>query len=125
MEKKVILTTGIYDLIKDHIRRRKVNLEQETILNEELKNATQVLRKELPDDVVSVDRLIKVKELNSNVEMELTLVGPKRAKLKSNRFSILCDVGLATVGHKVGDVVKWPTNNGVKEYQILAVNPIH
>lgn len=82
MSTNVILTTGIYDLIKDHIRRRKVTLEQEQILTEELRTAEQVLRKDLPADVVTVDRKVKVKEITSNEEIEILLVGPKQAKLK-------------------------------------------
>ena len=47
MSTNIILTTGTYDLIKDHIRRKKVNKEQEEILTNELKYAQQVLRKDL------------------------------------------------------------------------------
>ncbi|WP_068599208.1 GreA/GreB family elongation factor [Vaginella massiliensis] len=124
MSSNVILTTGIYDLIKDHILRRKVTLEQEQILTEELRTAEQVLRKDLPADVVSVDRKVKVKEITSNEEIEILLVGPKQAKLKNNKHSVLGDVGLATVGHKVGEIIKWPTNQGVKEYEIVSVEAI-
>ena len=51
MSANVILTTGIYDLIKDHVRRKKVTIEQEEILLAELKKASQVLRKDLPEDI--------------------------------------------------------------------------
>jgi regulator of nucleoside diphosphate kinase len=125
MEKNVILTTGIYDLIKDHIRRKKVTKEQEEILNTELKGAKQVLRKDLPENIVSVNRKIIVQDLTMNVQRELFLVGPNKAKLQSNKFSILGDIGLATVGHKVGDTVKWPARTGEKEYQILDVQPMY
>ncbi len=124
MSENVILTTGIYDLIKDHIRRKKVTIEQEEILLAELKKASQVLRKDLPEDIVSVERKIKVKETTSNQEMEFLLVGPKAAKVNKNKYSVLSEVGLATVGYKTGDIVKWPTPNGVKEYEILNVEAI-
>lgn len=121
MSKNVILTTGIYDLIKDHVRRKKVTIAQEEILLTELKNASQVLRKDLPADVVSVDRKVKVKEITSNKEMEFLLVGPKAAKINKNKFSVLSEVGLAIVGYKVDDVVKWPTPAGDKEFKIVSV----
>src|SRR5690606_14995151 len=120
----VILTTGIYDLIKDYIRRRKVPLEQEQILTEELRTAEQVLRKDLPADVVTIDRKVKDKEITSNEEIEIILVCPKQAKLKTNKHTILSDVGLATVVHKVGEIIKWPKNQKVKEYDILSVEAI-
>ncbi len=121
MSANIILTTGIYDLIKDHVRRKKVTIEQEEILLAELKKASQVLRKDLPEDIASVDRKIKVKENTLNQEMEFLLVGPKAAKVSKNKYSILSEVGLAIVGYKTGDVVKWPTPNGIKEYEIVSV----
>lgn len=42
MTKNIIVTTGIYDVIKDHIRRKKVTQAEEDRLAEELKNAVQV-----------------------------------------------------------------------------------
>lgn len=121
MEKKVILTTGIYDLIKGHIKRRKVTIEQEAILVDELRNANQVLRKDLPEDIVTVDRKLVIKDLTTNQQQEMFLVGPKKAKIQKNRFSVLSDIGLATVGHKVGETVTWPTPQGEKKYEIVEV----
>lgn len=125
MSENIILTTGIYDLIKDHVRRKKVTIEQEEILLAELKKASQVLRKDLPEDVVSVDRKIKVTEIVSNEEIEVMLVAPKAAKVNKNKYSILSEVGLAVVGYKTGDIVKWPTPNGTKEYKIIHVEAIN
>lgn len=124
MSENIILTTGVYDLIKDHVRRKKVTIEQEEILLSELKKATQVLRRDLPDNIVSVDRKIKVKEKKSNNELEILLVGPKYAKVNKNKFSILSEIGLATVGYKTGDVVKWPTPQGIKEFEIMQITSV-
>lgn len=121
MSANIILTTGIYDLIKDHVRRKKVTIEQEEILLAELKKASQVLRRDLPEDIASVNRKIKIKEHTAGEEMEFLLVGPKAAKVTKKKYSILSDVGLAIVGYKVGDVVKWPTPSGIKEYKIVSV----
>ena len=124
MESNIILTTGVYDLIKDHIRRKKVTIEQEEILLNELKKATQVLRRNLPDDIVSVDRKIKFKDNTTEEEIEIMLVGPKAAKVNKNKYSVLSEVGLAIVGYKTGDTIKWPTPNGSKEFKILDVASI-
>ena len=37
MSENIILTTGIYDAIKEHLRRRKVSIEEEKRLQTELK----------------------------------------------------------------------------------------
>ena len=121
MSNKIILTTGIYDAIKDHLRRKKVTQTQEEVLLAELKNAKQVLRKDLPNEIVTIGKKVTIKDLSTNQEMEYNFVGPEQAKPKKNRHSILMDEGLATVGYKTGDIINWPTAEGDKKYQILNV----
>lgn len=124
MSEHIILTTGVYDLIKDHLRRKQVSKTEEQLLLSELKLSKQVLRRNLPNDVVTVDRVVQVKNSVINDVQTLTLVGPLKAKPKKNKFSILSEIGIAIVGYKVGDKVKWPTSNGEVEYEILSVEPI-
>jgi regulator of nucleoside diphosphate kinase len=70
MSENVILTTGIYDLIKDHVRRKKVTQQEEALLLMELKEAQQVLRRDLPENVVTVNRRVKIKDHTKNKEKE-------------------------------------------------------
>lgn len=44
----IILTTGMFDLLKDQIRRKKLSPFNEGKLIEQLRNARQVLRNQLP-----------------------------------------------------------------------------
>lgn len=124
MTTNIILTTGIYDLIKDHLRRKKVTAEQEDILTKELRHAEQILRRDLAENIVSVGKKVTIKELNSNEEYQLNFVSPEKAKPKKNRHSIFMDEGLATIGYKTGDVVEWPTIDGAKKYEILNVETV-
>ena len=105
--KEIILTTGVYDLIKDHIRRRRVTPLEEELLNLQLKHSTQVTRKELPEDVVTVDTRVTIKKNNTGEEETYVFVGPAKASKKNKSESILSKVGLALVGCKQGDVIKW------------------
>lgn len=125
MSTNLILTTGIYDLIKDHLRRKKVTKSQEEILIEGLRKAKQVLRKDLPQDIVSINNILKVKDVSTNQEIEVRLVSPDKANFKKKKYSILSDLGLATVGKAVGQTVEWPTASEIKTYQILATSPIN
>ncbi|MFV0143251.1 GreA/GreB family elongation factor [Empedobacter falsenii] len=124
MTTNIILTTGLYDLIKDHLRRKKVTAEQENILTKELRHAEQILRRDLADNIVTVEKKVTIKELNSNQEYQLNFVNPEKAKPKKNRHSILMDEGLATIGYKIGDVIEWPANDGTKKYEILNVEVV-
>jgi len=121
MSESVILTTGIYDMIKDHIRRKKVTKEEEELLVLELKHATQVLRKDLPDDVVTVNRRVKIMDHTTNKEQEYMFVPTTKKNPKKGKVSILCDVAVATIGRKTGDIIDWPFKEGERKIEILKV----
>lgn len=121
MSDQIILTTGIYDAIKDHLRRKKVSINEEVRLASELRNALQVRRRVLPEDVVTVNRKVTIKDLSQNKEEEYIFVGVAEAKPKKNKHSILSDMALATVGYKVGDVIEWPFRDGERRIEVLKV----
>lgn len=125
MSENIVLTTGVYDLIKDHIRRRRrATKTQEEILINELKKAKQVVRKELPENIVNVNKIVTVKKINTNEIVTVTFVGPNKVKTSKNKLSILSDLGIAIVGYKVGDIVSWPSNEGEVKYEILKVDSL-
>ena len=121
MSDQIILTTGIYDAIKDHLRRKKVSHNEEVRLASELRNALQVRRRVLPEDVVTVNRKVTIKDHSQNKEEEYIFVGVSEAKQKKNKHSILSDMALATVGYKVGDVIEWPFRDGERRIEVLKV----
>lgn len=121
MLENVILTTGIYDMIKEHIRRKKVTREEEELLLLELKGAKQVRRRDLPKDVVTVNRRVHIMDHTANKEQEYIFVPTTKTKPKKGKVSILCDVAVATVGRKVGDIIDWPFKEGERKLEILKV----
>lgn len=121
MSENIVLTTGIYNLIKEHLRRKGTTMQEENILLDQLKNAKQVLRRELPEDVVTVNCEVKIKDVETNEEEKYLFVQTNREKEKKGKYSILSPIALATVGNKVGDVINWPFKNGEKKIEILSV----
>src|SRR5690606_30630847 len=97
--------------------------EEESRILAELRGAKQVRRKELPEDVVTVDRKVRIKDHTQNKEQEYIFVGIAEAKPKRNKHSILSEMALATVGYKVGDVIEWPFEGGERKIEILKVEP--
>ena len=124
LDTPVILTTGIYDLLKEHIRRKKLSKANEAALEAQLKKARQVLRKDLPADVVTVDTLVTVKDLETGDTQEYKFVGPDSAKKKNGTVSILSSMGIAMIGYPAGAVVEWEFNEAIKKNQIIKVTPI-
>lgn len=111
-------------MIKDHVRRKKVTREEEDLLLLELKHAKQVLRRELPDDVVTVNRRVKIKDHTENKEKEYMFVSTTKTNNKKGKLSILCDVAVATIGRQVGDIIHWPFKDGERTLEILKVEHI-
>ena len=121
MSQNIIVTTGTYDLIKDHIRRKKVTPQEEELLLSQLKNASQVLRKNLPEDIVSINRRVTYKDHVKNEEKTIVLVGPDKVKVSKNKISVLSDEGIAMIGYKEGDLIEWPAKKGNLKLEILKV----
>ena len=121
MSEQIILTTGIYDLIKEHLRRKGTTIEEDEILLNQLRHAKQVRRRELPEDVVTVNRAITVKDVETEEEEKFLFVQTSKEKVKKGKYSILSPIALATVGNKVGDVITWPFKDFDKKIEILSV----
>lgn len=87
-------------------------------LSKELKRAKVVASEEIPKDVITMNSLVKLKEMKSGSEMEITIVYPKDANLTSRKISVLAPVGTAVLGCRVGDEVEWPAPQGSVVYRV-------
>lgn len=120
----IVLTTGIYDLLKEQIRKKKLNKSNEARLEKELKNAKQVLNRDLPDNIVTVNTEVLVKDLKSGEEITQKFVGPHKARRKNGTTSILSEIGVATLGYQENAIIQWDLPEGVKSLQILKVTKL-
>lgn len=91
------------------------------MLTNQLKYAKQVRRVDLPEDVVSVNTRVTIKDIETGAEEIHTFVPPGKAKQKHKTKSIMTPHGLAVVGCSAGDRIKWPINGEEKEFEILKV----
>lgn len=121
-ETPVVLTTGIYDLLKDHIRRKKLSKTNEAALELQLKKANQVLRKDLPHDVVTVNTLVTVKDAVTGIETDFKFVSPDKARRKNGTVSILSPMGIAMIGYAEGALVEWEFEGSLKTNEIVKVS---
>ncbi|MBB6610660.1 nucleoside diphosphate kinase regulator [Pontibacter sp. Tf4] len=87
-------------------------------LCQELKRAKVVASEEIPKNVVTMNSLVRLKDLKSNGTMEITVVYPKDADLNSRKISVLAPVATAILGCKVGDEIEWPAPKGKLNYVI-------
>lgn len=117
----IVLSRGIFDLLKSHLRRRKLSKYNEDKLELELRYARQVLYRELPQDVITVNTCVKVRELVSGHGFTYHLVAPELAKRKNNTLSILSPIGVAMLGYPKGAELQWEMPEGVKVFRIEEV----
>jgi len=89
-------------------------------LNQRLRAARVVERVE-DVDVVAFGSTVAVVDEASGKEMELTLVGPTEADLKSGRLSAESPVAQALLGARANDTVTVQTPGGERSYRIVRV----
>ncbi len=90
-------------------------------LRAELQRAQIVAEDQVPDDVVTMDSTVILRDLDTGEQETFTLVYPSRANIARDRLSVLAPVGTAILGFRVGDVVRWKVPDGYRRLQIEQV----
>jgi transcription elongation factor GreA len=107
-----------YDSAKNdqaHLEARIATLE------ERLKNARVVTKKEIRSGEVSVGTKVRLRDMGANKTVEYHIVGSAEADPAELKLSNESPVGKAIMGHKKGDVVEAPTPRGAKKFKIMDV----
>jgi regulator of nucleoside diphosphate kinase len=90
-------------------------------LSRELKRAQVVPSQQIPADVITMNSLVRLKDLKNDLTMDLAIVYPKEANMNTKKVSVLAPVGTAVLGCKVGDKVKCAMGKGTATYMIEKV----
>ncbi len=121
-EKQVFLTEYDHDRLleliesaKEFYARDQDYLEQ---LEEDLSRCRLVDPKAIPTDVVTMNSRVRIRDLDTGKEMEITLVFPQKANLEEGRLSILSPIGAAILGGGQGQVVQRKVRSGIKQIRI-------
>ncbi len=84
----------------------------------ELQRAEIVASDEVPDDVVTMNSTVVLRDLETDEVETYTLVYPNHADIARNRLSVLAPVGTAILGYHVGDVIRWRVPSGVRRLRV-------
>jgi regulator of nucleoside diphosphate kinase len=87
----------------------------------ELERAEIVADDEVPDDVVTMNSTVVLRDLDTGEQETFTLVYPQKANIAKNKLSVIAPVGTAILGYRVGDVVRWKVPDGDRRLQIEEV----
>jgi regulator of nucleoside diphosphate kinase len=87
-------------------------------LEEELEAAIVVKSGEVPEDIVTMNSRVRIRDLNSGHELTYQIVFPKDADAGNNRISVLAPIGTALLGYGAGTTVEWRVPSGLRRLRI-------
>ncbi len=91
-------------------------------LEEEISRAVVLPESEVPEDVVSMDSLVRVRDLDSGLEHDYQLVFPHEANAGEGRISVLAPLGAALIGLRASDEYEFfAPNERLKRFQVLSI----
>lgn len=100
------------------LMRQKPYLEQ---LERELDRAAVVESSEIPADTITMNSTTLLVDIETGEEMILTLVYPDHAYIPEGRISVLAPVGMAILGCRQGETVKWEVPEGIRAWRVDSI----
>ncbi len=106
----------------DSAKNDQAHLEARiAILEERLKNARVVTKKEIRSGEVSVGTKVRLKDMSSNKTVEYHIVGSAEANPAEMKLSNESPVGKAIIGRRKGDVVEVAAPRGALKFKIMEI----
>ena len=90
-------------------------------LRAELDRARIVSPADVPEDVVTMNSTVTLRDLDTNETETYTLVYPDQADIANHRLSVLAPVGTAVLGYRVGDELRWRVPAGWRRLKVEQV----
>ncbi len=91
-------------------------------LRDEIERAEIVEPEAVPEDVVTMNSVVRFVDEESGSERVVKLVFPGHADVESGRISVLAPVGSALLGLSVGDSIDWPLPQGrTRRLRVVAI----
>lgn len=122
---EVILLKEDFEILNSYVKNQhgmQVN-EKENFskLYGEIKKAQIVDPEDFPSNVVRLGSTVKVKDLETKRDLEITIVLPQQADIKQKKISVLAPIGTALIGFRKGRKVSWNVPAGKKDFKIMEV----
>lgn len=106
----------------DDAKNEQAMLEHRiALLEERLKNARVIEKREITTDVVSVGTRVRLRDLDAKETIEYTIVGSAEADPAEYKLSNESPVGRAIIGHKKGETVEVTAPRGALKFKIMDI----
>jgi transcription elongation factor GreA len=107
-----------YDAAKD---AQGHNEKQISELEEKLARV-RILDKDIPQDQVLIGAKVQLLDMDTQEQMEYTLVSELEADYNQNKISVTSPVGEGLLGHKEGEVAEIKVPAGLLKYKIIKIS---
>ena len=125
MDRRIFITTTDAERLRDLILAMKNPNDHERIylklLTEELLRAEVVEPLKIPRDVVTMNSLVRFKDMKTREVYMCSIVYPGNADFEKGKISVLAPIGMALLGYRVGHNVEWPVPAGMRRLKIEEV----
>lgn len=126
MSRKIYITSVDRDRLLKLIEKEREftntkNKEYLKNLEQELNDAQIVISHEIPNDVITMNTKVLLKDMDTGEEMVYTLVYPSEANLVEDKISILAPVGTAILGYREGNIFKWKVPDGYINLKVESI----
>lgn len=108
-----------YDAAKEAQAQNEQRIAE---LEEKLSRARIIDDEDIAKDRVLIGATVKLKDLDSNEEIEYTLVSEEEADFAEGKISITSPVGSSLLNHKENDIVEVKVPAGILKYKILKIS---
>ncbi|RRJ93527.1 GreA/GreB family elongation factor [Flavobacterium macacae] len=122
---EIIIEKREYELLKQIISSAAHNKDKtykasiEKLANE-LKSATIVTDKAMPEEIVRFNSIVTI-QTPFGEPKSYQIVTPEKSDIANNKLSVLAPMGLALFGYAISDEIMWQFPTGVHAIKILKV----
>lgn len=108
-----------YDAAKD---AQALNEKEVAELEDKLSRARIIEDENIPTDEVRIGATVHLQDLDTEEELQYTLVAEEEADYSLNKISLVSPVGKALLGHKEKEVVTINVPAGILKYKIVKIS---
>lgn len=108
----------ILDSIKKALLEHRLNATEAESLLKEINSAKIVEPRDIPNDVVTMNSVVRIKFLDSGKDIKFQIVYPEDADIKNNKISILSPVATALIGYRINETIEWIVPSGMTKILI-------
>ncbi|MBL7131064.1 MAG: nucleoside diphosphate kinase regulator [Candidatus Omnitrophica bacterium] len=124
-KKQIYITDSDMKRLKELVMvTRELGKEDEEYLRElegELDRGKIVESKDIPNNVITMNSKVCLRDIDTQEEMVYWLVFPDDADPNQDKISILAPIGTALIGYKAEDIIKWKVPDGIVKLKVKKI----